>query len=174
MTSFAFRIRTHHVASPARINHPPLPPRVFRRFPFRSLRVQSVPSSPVHLPRFLRPSRTIFSVLPRSHFPPSPVRGGWEPEMPSYRYKWVPMPTAYNLLLYIPLYKQRVNRGPHPTYGEVEWVSPFRFFFPTGPAASAKDIRYARVPWKSICRSFRRAFVFPADSANCINFKFLI
>lgn len=34
------------------------------------------------------------AIYPSSRGPPSPVRGGWEPEMPSYRYKWVPMPTA--------------------------------------------------------------------------------
>lgn len=63
-----------------------------------------------------------------------------------------------NLLLYIPLYKQRVNRAPHPTCAAYGGPGP-----PVSPSSSARQVRRgypirarARAPWKPIYRSFIR------------------
>jgi len=59
-----------------------------------------------------------------------------------------------NLLLYIPLYKQRVNRAPHPTCAAYGGPGPSVSL--SSSAASAERIPDTRTPWKPIYRSFIR------------------
>lgn len=95
-------------------------------------------------------SHTIHSVLPRLFYPPCPSRRCGPSPLPGLLRRYAadgnprcPLTDTNgylcqrrNLLLYIPLYKQRVNRAPHPTCAAYGGPGP-----PVSPSSSARQVR---------------------------------
>lgn len=174
---------THDVTLPARA-HPPQAPRP----PLRPL-ARSVPSSLslAYLPRFPRLSHTILSVsrpfphLDARSYSPSPFSSSLGPPTPDGNPRCPPTDTngylcqRRNLLLYIPLYKQRVNRAhtlraprmggraPRSTLSLTLFLAPLLFLSPASSHQLPVPARVRQVrrgypiyaPWKPIYRSFR-------------------